>query len=81
MDYRESLRNYIQNDLLANQAGVNIGYDDDLLLSGLLNSLSVMRLVSHIQERYRIEVPVEDVIIENFATVQALADYLKQRGI
>ena len=37
MDYRESLRNYIQNDLLANQAGVNIGYDDDLLLSGLLN--------------------------------------------
>ncbi|MCA9883851.1 MAG: hypothetical protein KC708_12805 [Anaerolineae bacterium] len=81
MDYRESLRNYIQNDLLANQAGVNIGYDDDLLLSGLLNSLSVMRLVSHIQEYYRIEVPVEDVIIENFATVQALADYLKQRGI
>ena len=81
MDYRESLRNYIQNDLLANQAGVNIGYDDDLLLSGLLNSLSVMRLVSHIQEYYRIEVPVEDVIIENFATVQALANYLKQRGI
>lgn len=81
MDYRESLRNYIQNDLLANQAGVNIGYDDDLLLSGLLNSLSVMRLVSHIQERYHIQVPVEDVIIENFATVQALANYLKQRGI
>jgi acyl carrier protein len=81
MDYRVTLRDYIQNELLAGNDHTTIAFDDDLLLSGLLNSLTVMRLVTFIQEKFDIEVPVEDVVIEHFMTVQAITDYLQERGI
>lgn len=51
--------------------------DDDLLSSGLVDSLGVMRLIHFLEERYRVSVPPEDVTLENFMTVRAIAGYLE----
>jgi acyl carrier protein len=79
MDRRETLKNFIVSDVLGGMTGIQLGYDDDLLLSGLINSLGVMRLVAFTQTQFGIEVPMEDVVIENFQTIEAIATYLKTR--
>lgn len=79
MDRRETLRNFIVSDVLGGMAGVELGYDDDLLLSGLINSLGVMRLVAYTQTQFGIDIPMEDVVIENFQTIEAIDAYLKTR--
>lgn len=56
------------------------GADDDLLGSGLVDSLGVMRLVRFVEERYGVAVPPADVTIENFNTARTIASYLAKLG-
>jgi acyl carrier protein len=77
---REKIARYIATDLL-NQADLVIGEDDDLLASGLLDSLGAMALIHHIESELAIDVPAEDVTIENFASLRAIDAYLARRGV
>jgi acyl carrier protein len=56
-----------------------IGYDDDLLMSGVLDSLNVMSLLAFIQQRFDIKIPAEDVVYEHFVNINALVGYLDSR--
>jgi acyl carrier protein len=78
MNEQDILKQYIEQDLLAGR-NIQIGYEDDLLLSGVVSSLGVMRLVAFAQERFGIQVPPEDIIIEHFETIQAIVRYLETR--
>ena len=71
-----ALKSYIENSLLN---GRSVATDENLLLSGLLDSLGVMSLVAYIEDNFEIAVPFEDVIIENFMTIEAMAQYIRSR--
>lgn len=43
------------------------------------DSLDLLELVMALEEEYDVEVPAED--LEKLTTVQAVVDYLKQKGI
>lgn len=80
MDTRSELKAFIETELLSGAQGVQLGYDDDLLLSGLVNSLGIMRLVTFTQDRFGVQIPIEDVTIEHFQTIDAIAQYLRARS-
>jgi acyl carrier protein len=75
MNNQQILLDYIKNDLLKGRMA-NLNVDDDLLDSGILNSLGILQLVAFIDERLGIQVPDEDVVYENFHSVAALTSYL-----
>ena len=50
--------------------------DDDLLEDSVIDSLGIMRLIAFIEQEFDFVVPSGDVVIENFMTVNAMADYL-----
>lgn len=75
----ESLAEFIRIELLDDETQ-KIGAEDDLLLSELLNSLSVTRLVQHLEEQEGIVIPPEDVTLENFRTLTAIQTYLTERA-
>lgn len=77
---RERIARYIATDLL-NEPDHAIGDDEDLLVSGLLDSLSVMSLIHFIEQEMAIDVPAEDVTIENFVSLRAIDAYLGRRGV
>ncbi|MEM1139849.1 MAG: phosphopantetheine-binding protein [Pseudomonadota bacterium] len=71
---RDTLRTYIVNDLLNGQP---VEDDEDLLLSGLLDSLSVMRLVRFMEGHFERQIPAEDVTIDHFTSIDTLVAYLE----
>ena len=77
---RDRVARYIATDLL-NENGRIIDADEDLLASGLLDSLGVMSLVHFIEQDHAIDVPAEDVTIENFVSLRAIYEYLQRRGV
>jgi acyl carrier protein len=77
---KERLARYIAADIL-NESDRVIGDDDDLLASGLLDSLSVMSVIHFIEQDLGIDVPAEDVTIENFVSLRAIDAYLGRRGV
>jgi acyl carrier protein len=72
---KEKIRDYITNNLLESE--VELTYDDDLLNSGLVDSIGVVKLIAYIQEEFAIEVPPEEMVIENFVTINAIDTFLK----
>lgn len=77
-DVKESLRRFILGELLMGRA-VELGDDDDLLLSGLVDSLGAVRMIAFIETEFKTTIPPEDVVIEHFQTLNAMAVYLDKR--
>lgn len=48
--------------------------EEDLVGDRILDSLSIMMLMGTLNDTYDIELTVEDLVPENFATVQAIYD-------
>ena len=77
-DMKERIRTFIVEQLLP---GTSIADDDDLLLSGLLDSMSVMRLVMHLEAAFDVKIPPQDVVIENFTSVDTIVAYLGRQTV
>lgn len=72
----DKLQTYINEEILADQDGVEVDVDDELLAEGLIDSLGVMRLIAFIDMAFAITVPPQDVTIENFRSIAVIARYL-----
>jgi acyl carrier protein len=79
MDRKAILADYIQNEILHGRK-VNLKADEDLLSSGILDSLSILRLVAFVEEKFGIRIPDEDVVYDNFNSINSLAEYLQQHS-
>lgn len=66
-------------DELAKGRKKTIDVNDDLLGEGIIDSLGILQLVAFIEEKFNYVVPDEDVVIENFMSVNALSHYLDQK--
>ena len=77
------LKEEISNELLD-----DIDVNEDLLGSGIVDSLGMMQLVVFLEKEFQKKIGPEDMTVENFKTVQSITDYLsrlkyqkKQKGI
>jgi acyl carrier protein len=78
MDYKNSLMQYILDEFVSKRGG-DIKEDEDLLSSGVIDSLGILKLVSFMEEQFDIEIPSEDVIYENFHSIESMLRYLSNR--
>jgi acyl carrier protein len=70
MSTSDRIRAYIADELLGSSAD---GFDDRTpLLSGLLDSGALMRLVVFLEEEFDIDVDDGDVVPEHFANVETI---------
>lgn len=56
--------------------GQSVSFDEDLLMSGRLDSLGVMSLVAFLEDRLGTRIPARDIVIENFESIDRISDYL-----
>ena len=68
-----TLRDFVTNDLLYASDIEEIAADDELLGSGMLDSLASAQLMVFIEETYAIKLDPDDLTFENFNTLNALS--------
>ena len=76
---RHKIMDYVSAELLVDP---ELGLDEheEILATGRIDSMSVMRLVSFINEEFSITIPNQDLIIDNFRSIDALDTYLSGHG-
>lgn len=76
---RRKIMDHVGSELLVDP---ELGLDEheDFLMTGRIDSMGVMRLVSFINEEFSITVPNEDLIADNFSSVEAIDAYLSRYG-
>ncbi|MEN2282167.1 phosphopantetheine-binding protein [Algoriphagus sp. SE2] len=70
----EEITNYINEEI-----DVLVTQEEELLSSGLIDSITIMKLIAHLEETYEIKVPPQDMVIENFNTVSSIIEYIAQQ--
>ena len=73
------LLDYIKNELHSGDNDIEITAQDDLLGSGLVESMGMMKIIGFIEDQFGISVPPQDMTIENFFTIDAMVEYITQK--
>jgi acyl carrier protein len=74
-----SLRGFILNEAGGKGNAAKIEGDTKLIESGMLDSLSVLKVVIFIEERFGIKVGADEVIPANFETLGAMVDFVRKK--
>jgi acyl carrier protein len=72
------LRNFLA-DNYAIEDGDAIGTTESLIGSGIVDSTGLLELVSFVETTYAIEVPDQDLLPENFETIESITTYIASR--
>lgn len=74
-----NLRDFVIEELLYAFDSPELGLDDELLGSGLLDSMASAQLMMHVESEFEIKLKPTDLTFENFNTLNALAQLVNKR--
>ena len=78
-DTQEALKQYIQEQFMYDKPGVTLDEDTHLVKDGIVDSLGIFMLISFMDEKLGVKIEPEDVVIENFETLKAIANLVSAR--
>ena len=73
------IKDYISRELVQDPALLPLADETPLLETGILDSLSLLRLVVFLEGRFGITMGDADLLPENFASVNTICAYLRAR--
>ncbi len=76
---KEKIIAYIKNDV-TNESLDDIELKDDLLGTGLIDSMGMMKLLAFIEKEANFKIPPEDMTIENFMTLESIMGYIVRQN-
>lgn len=79
-DARSTIREFVLDRLAPTSGRSEIADDDDLIDSGVIDSLGIFQLVAFLEESFGISIGDEEITPENFASVMAIERLVAERG-
>ncbi len=79
MEIREQLREFIIENFLFGSEDNGLNDDDSFLETGIIDSTGILELVSFIEEKFEFEVDDEDLVPDNFDSVNKLVSYIEKK--
>jgi acyl carrier protein len=73
------INDYVSRELVQDPALLPLADDTSLLETGILDSLSLLKLVVFLEERFGIAMGDTDLLPDNFASVNAICAYVRAR--
>ena len=73
------IRNFIVNTFLFGEGGDEFTDDDSLIDKGIVNSTGVLELVAFIDESYGIQVADQELIAENFDSINKVVAFVMRK--
>lgn len=67
---------YITSEVAPRPDLLPIGRETKLIESGILDSLSILKLVAFLEEKFNVKVAPDDVVGENFESVGAISRFI-----
>ena len=79
MPAREKIRQFIATELLTDGRGSDLTYSVPLIDSGIIDSLGIMSLIGYLEENFKIQVAGDDLVPENFASIDMINAFVTQK--
>ena len=75
----QAVKDFIVKEFLFDKPGQHLESDDLLVASDIIDSLGIFMLVAFLEKRFGVGVQPDDLILENFETVNAIKRLVEAR--
>jgi acyl carrier protein len=73
----DQIKDYIAKNILFSRKGYPYKDNTSFLDNGIVDSVNVMELVMFVEETFNIKVKDEDIVPDNFDSVECLSNYVR----
>jgi acyl carrier protein len=77
----EVIRQFIVNKLVKKADQKNIADSDNIIMSGVIDSLGIMHLITFLEDKFKIKIKDDEILPENFESIESISNYLNSQGI
>ncbi|MFN7929534.1 MAG: phosphopantetheine-binding protein [Blastocatellia bacterium] len=77
MDIQQALHDYIVQQA-AEKAPADLDADYDLIESGLMDSLFMMGIITHLETQYQVQFGLNDIVPQNFRSIRTLTEFVRR---
>lgn len=78
MDIESAVERFLIDEILFGSRS-SIAPDESLTSSGILDSLGLLRLISHLESQYSITLEGDEMIPDNFETLKSIKDLVESK--
>ncbi len=78
MDSEKILKEFLKENFLFGN-GDNLNNEVDLFEKGIIDSTGIIELVSFIEETFTISIDDDELIVENFSTINNIKTFLQKK--
>ena len=75
----DALRGFISRDLPGGRPVAELTDDLPLIREHVIDSLGIFQLVSFVEDEFGVEIPDDEVVLENFETIAALVRFIERK--
>ncbi len=73
------LRDYITQEIAYDRSDLNLTNEFELIEQGVIDSMGILRVVTFLEEKYEIAMDPQDLMLENFATIDAITAFVTKK--
>ena len=77
-DTETIIKKYIVHEIMNEREESLLKNNDSLLEKGIIDSIGFTKLVAFLEEKFNISVSVEELIPENFETIQSISNLVSR---
>jgi acyl carrier protein len=78
MSTKEIIREFISQEIVHDHNQNKLKDEDQLIETGIIDSLGIMTLLVFLEERFSFQVPGEDLVPENFSSITAISSLVER---
>lgn len=79
MSVEQQIKTYIAENFMFSSNGFHLDEDESFLDAGVVDSLGVLELVTFVEETFGVQVSDEEIVPDNFDSVNNLAAYIGRK--
>lgn len=79
MEIRESIRNYIQGELVQDERYRSLSDTEQLIDAGIIDSLGIMKLIGFLEKDLSVTIEDRELIPENFESIDAIVSLVENK--
>ena len=81
MDAKATVKQFVVQKFLRKNGSTSISSEESLLDTGLIDSLGIFQLVTFLEQQFNIEVTDEDIVPENFETIDSIVSFINTKRV
>jgi acyl carrier protein len=75
----DGLAAFLAKEGTRGEGGIAIAPETDIVGQGLVDSVAIFKLIAFVEEKFAVTIEPEEVLLENFKTLQALRNLIVRK--